>query len=92
MQDLFCARTTNPVIYILRRRGHFALCYLDDFFGVAATHEDAVVAYTDMMSIAAELELAFSLAKCTLPTHSLESLGYQVSWEMCTNRKTNSVT
>ena len=35
--SMACARTTSAVVYILRKKWHFALCYLDNFVGLAAT-------------------------------------------------------
>ena len=34
-----CAQTTNAVVYLLRKKGYYALCYLDDFVRVAPTLE-----------------------------------------------------
>ena len=77
--SMACARTTNAVVYLLRRRGHFVLCYLDDFVGVALTKQQAQCAYADMLQLADELGLQLAYAKCTPPALSLEWLGYHIS-------------
>ena len=45
------AGTTNAVVYILHHRGHFTLCYLNDFIRAAAK-QATIEAYTDMFNVA----------------------------------------
>ena len=42
--SMACARTTNTVVYLLRKKGHYVHCYLDDFVDVAPTADDAKAA------------------------------------------------
>ena len=79
--SLACARTTNAVVYLMRKKGHFLHCYLDDFVGVAKSRTEANEAYADFMSLAASLGLALSPAKCHPPTKALEWLGFRISAE-----------
>ena len=79
--SMACARTTGAVVYLLRKMGHFALCYLDDFVGVASTHESAMKAYNDLMDITKKLGLELSIPKCVPPTKQLEWLGFVVNTE-----------
>ena len=79
--SMACARTTNAVVYLLRKKGHYVQCYLDDFVGVARTLREANEAYTDFMSLTASLGLALSPSKCHPPTKSLDWLGFNISVE-----------
>ena len=73
-----CARTTSTIVYLLTRKGHFALCYLDDFIRVAATKKEAEAANLDMLATADDLGLALAPAKCTPPTKALDWLRYTI--------------
>ena len=42
---LACARTTRAVVWLLRKKGFFSLCYLNDFVGVESSFDKAVAAY-----------------------------------------------
>ena len=77
--SMACARTTGAVVYLLRKRRHFALCYLDDFVGAAATHAEALRAYQDLLDITSRLGLELSLPKCVPPTKELEWLGFFIT-------------
>ena len=77
--SMACARTTGAVVYLLRKRGHFAMCYLDDFVGAAASHAEAMRAYQDLMDITSRLGLELSMPKCVPPTEELEWLGFFIT-------------
>ena len=77
--SMACARTTNAVVYIMRKRGHFLHCYLDDFIGIAASHTEAERAYSDILDITTRLGLALAPGKCTPPAKELEWLGFKIS-------------
>ena len=77
--SMACARTTNAVVYLMRKRGHFVHCYLDDFVGVAADKEQADAAYGELIGLAGELGLALSPAKCHPPAQEVEWLGFKIS-------------
>ena len=64
------------MVYTLRCKGHHALCYLDDFVGVAESLLKAKEAY---LVIADDLGITLSPDKCTPPTKSLKWLGYHIS-------------
>ena len=76
-----CARTTNVVVYLLRKRGHFVHCYLDDFVGVAPTKQEAHRAYQDCINITEQLGLALSPAKCTPPSKAVQWLSFDIDAE-----------
>ena len=48
---LACAHTTRAGVWLLRKAGYFALCYLDDFVGVERTESNAEEAYNKVLSI-----------------------------------------
>ena len=77
--SMACARTTNAVTYLMRKRGHFIHCYLDDFVGVAADKQQADAAYTDLNNLAKTLGLELSPAKCHPPAKEVEWLGFKLS-------------
>lgn len=46
-----CALTTRAVVGLLRRRGFFPLCYLDNFVGIRSSRHRAEQAYIELLSI-----------------------------------------
>ena len=66
--SLAYARTTNAVVYILRKKGHYGHCHLDDFVGVAGTKLEADRTYADLLETTTDLGLVLSPKKCTPPT------------------------
>ena len=77
--SMACARTTNAVVYLMRKKKHHVHCYLDDFVGVAATKQQADRAYADFTRLAAQLGLELSPSKCIPPTKEIEWLGFHIS-------------
>ena len=77
--SMACARTTNAVVYLLRKKGHHVHCYLDDFVGVAPDKASADEAYGALIDLAATLGLALSPAKCHPPDKKVEWLGFEIS-------------
>ena len=77
--SMACARTTNAVVYLLQKLGHFAKCYLDDFAGAAGTRQWAEAAYAAFKRLARELGLDLAEDKCVPPTTELEWLGFKIS-------------
>ena len=59
------ARTTNAVVYLMRKRGHHVHCYLDDFVGVAPPKTEAEAAYNECIELTNHLGLVLSPNKCT---------------------------
>ena len=82
--SLACARTTNAVVYLLRKAGHFVHCYLDDFVGMAPTENQAHQAYNDFKNLTRTLGLDLSPSKCTPPTKTIEWLGFNLSAQKMT--------
>ena len=70
---LACARTTRAVVWLLRKEGYFALCYLDDFVGVEYSKDKGTEAYARFLSLTDQLGLALALDKCT-PPHTIDYL------------------
>ena len=73
-----CQRTTNAVVYLLAKKHHWSLSYLDDFAGAAPTYDLALSAYTDFLALAQHLGIQLSPEKCTPPTQVLEWLGFKL--------------
>ena len=65
--SLACARTTNAVVHLMRRKGHKVMCYLDDFLGIVAT-PGGDTGVPRLPHITARLGLELSLPKCVLPS------------------------
>ena len=51
------ARTTRAAVWILRQRGFFYLCYLDDFIGMESTTGKALEAYNEFLNITSRFGL-----------------------------------
>ena len=64
---LACARTTCAIVWLLRKRGFFALCYLDDLIGIESSRRGAGEAYSTFLSLAKDLRLDLALCKHTSP-------------------------
>ena len=77
--SLACACTTNAVVYLMRKRGHHCMCYLDDFVGAAVSLEAAQEAYDDIIYLTDRLRLVLAQEKCVPPTKHLEWLGFAIS-------------
>ena len=77
--SLACARTTNALVYLMRKRGHHCLCYLDDFVGLAPSLKEGTHVYNDIHELARQLGLVLAPYKCISPTKSLEWLGFDIS-------------
>lgn len=73
---LACARTTAAVIWMLEQEGVKAICYLDDFVGVAGSEVEAKRGYYLLLDILRRLGLEVSLDKCVPPARSLVWLGF----------------
>ena len=77
--SMACAHTAKAIVYIMRKRSHHTICYLDDFVGDAATAKEAKAAYADIIKVTAKLGLDLSFQKCVPPSTEVEGLGFSVS-------------
>ena len=68
-------------MWLLRKKGFFSLCYLDDFVGVESSFVKAVAAYEYFQELTDKLGLALSLSKCTPPARSIVWLGFEINAE-----------
>ena len=75
---LACERTTRAVVWLLRRKGFFVQCYLDDFVGLESSEERALEAFQEFQRITTALGLALAPEKCIPPTTKLTWLGFEV--------------
>ena len=78
MSSMACARTINALMYLMRKHGHYILCYLDDFVGAAATPEAAWAVYIEINDLASQLGLDLATHKCVPPTQRLIWLGFHL--------------
>ena len=78
---LACTRTTRAVVWLLRKKVLFSLCYLDDFVGIESSFDKAVAAYEYFWELTVRLGLALSLSKCTPPARSIVWLGLEMNAE-----------
>ena len=76
LSSLACQRTTNAIVYILGLQGIWAVVYLDDFCGAAASYEKALRDYQAFMLLAKRLGVQLAPDKCSPPTQRLEWLGF----------------
>ena len=75
---LACERMSSAVLWLFKQQGFQALCYLDDFVGVASSLEEATCAYNALLALLSRLGLQVSLHKCIPPTTLLTWLGFSV--------------
>ena len=73
-----CARTTNAVAYLMRKRGHYVHCYLDELVGVAPTRTEAKSAFNECIELTNHLGLILSPNRCTPPAKQIEWLGFHI--------------
>lgn len=64
--------------YILKKKGHFILSYLDDFAGCSSDKNSALKAYADFKETANFLGLALAHDKCVEPSTKVEWLGFDI--------------
>ena len=76
-------RVMSAITWIMSRRGHHALVYVDDFVGCEATYLNARRAFHALASLCAELGIALTPKKCVPPAIDRVWLGlYLDSSEM----------
>ena len=73
-----CQRTTNAVVYLMRKAGYWSQAYLDDFCGAALTYPEALASYNYFFDLTSRLGLQLAPEKCQPPTHALEWLGFGI--------------
>ena len=73
-----CSRTTTAVLWMFKQQGFHAMCYLDDFVGVAASLEEATCAYQALLDLLSSLGLNVSPHKCIPPVKIITWLGFQI--------------
>ena len=78
MSALACSRTTSAVVWILRKKGVWSKCYLDDFVGVEADTVTANKSYEAVKVVTSELGLDLAQQKCTPPAKVATWLGYTI--------------
>lgn len=64
--------------YMMRKKQHFVLAYLDDYAGTHSGHLQALQGYTDLMALMKELGLKLAEHKCLPPAQKIEWLGFLV--------------
>lgn len=79
MSAMACARTTEAVVWLVRKQGFTIFCYLDDFVGVEKQETRAEAAYAELVSLTKDLGLHLASNKCVAPTTCLTWLGYEVN-------------
>lgn len=82
-----CQRMSNAFTYIMGKKGHFVLAYLDDFAGAHNIKSEADAAYSSFQNLAQELGLQLAEEKCVPPTTNIEWLGFNID----TTRMTVSI-
>ena len=78
MSALACSRTTAAVVWILKKKGVWSRCYLDDFVGAERDLEIANEYFELVQEVTSELGLDLAKEKCTAPAKVVTWLGYTV--------------
>lgn len=73
-----CQRVANALVFLLRKRNHHCLAYLDDFAGCSASIEKAHEGFNTFINLTTHLGLELSHPKCVQPNTTIEWLGYHV--------------
>lgn len=73
-----CQRTSNAVVYLMRKEGFVTYAYLDDYAGCSATEEEAIRAYNYFIALTNNLGLKLATEKCQPPQQHVTWLGYTV--------------
>lgn len=79
-----CQRSTSAVVYLLRKDGHWALNYLDDFCGSDSTLSAASLAYDAIHTLCDDLGLKLADEKCAPPSQRMVWLGFMVDTNLMT--------
>ena len=78
-----CIRVTSANTWLMSRRGHHLLVYVDDFIGCEGHY---LVAFDALLTLCAEQGVALALDKCVLPAVRLIWLGFELSFKKLTIR------
>lgn len=73
-----CQRTSNAVVYLMRKQGFVVYAYLDDFTGCSATQQQALKAYKTFKDLMNQLGLQLAPNKCHPPATVVTWLGYKI--------------
>lgn len=76
-----CQKVANAVTYIINKKGHYTIAYLDDYAGANATKPDAERAFNAFKALAESLGLHLADHKCSPPSTKMEWLCYSVDTE-----------
>lgn len=74
-----CQRIANAVTFIMGKKDHFVLGYLDDYAGTHLKQEEALKSYNDFTQVMDELGLKLASHKCLPPSQEIEWLGFRVN-------------
>ena len=69
-------RVSNSVVYLMSKKGHDVLAYVDDFCGISALPADAQTGYDDFATLTTCLGLKLAPDKTCPPATTLEWLGF----------------
>lgn len=73
-----CQRMSAAVAYLMAKKGHTMLAYLDDYAGCEQTQEHAQQAYDDFKTLTNSLGLKLALDKCSAPATAIQWLGFDL--------------
>lgn len=82
-----CQRVANALVFLMAKKEHHCLAYLDDFSGCSSQIENANQAFKCFKELAEHLGLQLSTHKCFQPATRVEWLGYLID----TNKMTVSI-
>lgn len=75
---LTCDRMTRAVTWVLKEKGKWVKCYLDDFVGTEQTKIEAKEMYEEIKALTKHLGPDLSIKKCIPPMTSLTWLEYTI--------------
>lgn len=70
-------RVSEAVAYMMKKKGHRILVYVDDFAGIHSEHAGAVKAFEDFNLLCAEIGLQLAEEKSARPAKRMEWLGFE---------------
>lgn len=73
-----CHRVSAAVTFLLAKRGHTCLAFLDDFAECEGSESKAWEAYNAFLDITRMLGLQVSIEKCSEPTQNMIWLGFNI--------------
>lgn len=74
-----CQKMANALVYMMHKKGHYIMAYLDDFGTSYHSKEQAEVSFQAFRDLTSKLGLKLAEEKSVPPTQAIDWLGYHIN-------------